>query len=134
MEIVPFEERHLAGVVTLCRAEGWPSFGNDPALAQRALTAPGVATVVAIADGEVVGFAEGQGDGVLQGHLSLIAVRSNQRRKGIARALIAELFRRMGVHRMDLITESNEAAFYEALPHREMRGFRIYPERGSGES
>ncbi len=123
-----FEEGHLTGVVALCRAEGWPSFGDDPALALRALTAPGVAAVVAVAGREVVGFAEGQGDGVLQGHLSLIAVRADQRRKGIARALIAALFERMGVQRMDLITDSDDAAFYAALPHRAMRGFRIYPE------
>src|SRR5207248_1962368 len=45
---------HLDGVLALCRQEGWPSFPEDPARAHRALTAPGVTTVVATAGGRVV--------------------------------------------------------------------------------
>ena len=125
--ILPFDDRFIDGVVAICAAEGWPSFGEHPELARKALVAPGVTTVVAVEDGIVIGFAEGQGDGVLQGHLSLIGVRKDRRRRGIARAMLAELFSRMGVQRLDLITDSAEVAFYESLRHFEMRGFRIYP-------
>ena len=54
---MPFIEEHLDGVLSLCRAEGWPSFPDDPERAIRVLTAPGVTTVIALDDGKVVGFA-----------------------------------------------------------------------------
>ena len=41
MEFVTFAPEHLDGVVALCRAQGWPSFVNDPQRAQKALTAAG---------------------------------------------------------------------------------------------
>ena len=47
-------------------AEGWPSLPDDPARALRILTAPGVTTVVAVIQGEVIGFAELFSDGEIQ--------------------------------------------------------------------
>ena len=63
MDIQPFRADHLDGVLALCVAEGWDSLPADRARAVRLLTAPGVTTVVAIDDGNVVGFAELFSDG-----------------------------------------------------------------------
>jgi len=117
---------HLDGVVELCRLEGWPSYPADPARAHRALTAPGVTTVVAVEDARVVGFASLHSDGEIQAHLSLIAVDPACRRNGMARQLVAEGLAQAGGERIDLVTDS-AYEFYAALPHRRLSGFRIYP-------
>jgi ribosomal protein S18 acetylase RimI-like enzyme len=123
---VTYERSHLSGVVALCQAEGWPSFPADPERAHRALTAPGVTTVVALDGGEVVGFACLQSDGEIQAHLSLIAVDARCRRGGIGRNLIGEALRGAGGERVDLVTDGADA-FYAALVHRRMAGYRLYP-------
>jgi ribosomal protein S18 acetylase RimI-like enzyme len=124
-----YQRADLDGVIALCEEEGWPSFPADPERAHRVMTAAGVTTVVAVAGkagASVVGFACLQSDGELQAHLSLIAVKVGQRRRGIARALIAEGLARAGGERIDLVTDSAEA-FYERLAHRRMAGYRLYP-------
>ena len=73
----PFTPQDLDGVVALCAAEDWPSFPDDPARALRALTAPGVTTVVATEEAAVIGFAQLLSDGEIQAHLSLIAVAAD---------------------------------------------------------
>lgn len=124
---VPYERTHLAGIVALCAAEGWPSYPADRERAHRALTAPGVTTIVAMIDEEVVGFAQLQSDGEIQAHLSLIAVDTSRRGEGIGRALISTGFARAGGIRVDLVTDTAHE-FYSRLPGRRMDGFRIYPE------
>jgi len=74
----------------------------------------------------VVGWAQALGDGVLQSHLSFVAVHPDHRRRGIARLLTVATFQATRTKRMDLITDS-AAVFYEAFEHRRMQGFRIYP-------
>jgi len=126
-EIRSFSAADLGGVVALCAAEGWPSFPEDPPRALRALTAPGVTTVVAV-DGEaIVGFAQLLSDGEIQAHLSLIAVAPSHRRQGIALAMLRLALTRAGGLRIDLITDT-APEFYAALPHRRLDGFRIYPQ------
>ena len=123
----PFAPGDLDGVVALCAAEGWPSFPEDPARALRALTAPGVTTVVASEGAAVIGFAQLLSDGEIQAHLSLIAVGADHRRKGVALAMLQEALRRAGGIRIDLVTDS-APDFYQALPHHRLDGFRIYPQ------
>ncbi|HEY5008238.1 MAG TPA: GNAT family N-acetyltransferase [Caulobacteraceae bacterium] len=123
----PFAPEDLDGVVALCTAEDWPSFPEDPARALRALTAPGVTTVVATEGPAVIGFAQLLSDGEIQAHLSLIAVSADHRRKGVALAMLQEALRRAGGIRIDLVTDT-APDFYEALPHRRLDGFRIYPQ------
>ena len=127
LRYVDFRREHLEGVIALCEDEGWPSFPEDPARAQRALTAPGVKTVVAIEDDVLVGFAYGHGDGEIQAHLTLLVVTKSHRRRGIARRLVEEVFRRTGGMRMDLLAEPGSEAFYQSFEHKESRGFRIWP-------
>ncbi len=123
----PFEPADLDGVIALCLAEGWPSYPEDPARALRALTAPGVTTVVAAEASRVIGFAQLMSDGEIQAHLSLIAVAKDRRRRGVALAMLKDVLARAGGVRIDLVTDS-AAEFYSALPHTRMEGFRIYPQ------
>src|SRR6201999_50084 len=84
VEVRLFQPGDLDGVIALCAAEGWPSFPEDPARALRALTAPGVTTVVAADGDDVAGFAQLLSDGEIQAHLSLIAVAPAYRRQNLA--------------------------------------------------
>ncbi|MBA2691139.1 MAG: GNAT family N-acetyltransferase [Rubrobacter sp.] len=129
VEYKTFEpEKHLSGVFGSCRAIEWDNFHYAPDLTRKSLTAPGVTTIVAVADGEVAGFAQIQGDGVgLQIHLSLLAVDEAHRREGIGRRLVEEGFRRLGAARMDLTSSDEARNFYRSLAPREQTGFRLYP-------
>jgi hypothetical protein len=53
--IEPFADAHLDGVIALVGAEGWAEYADDPDQTRRALIAPGATTLVALADGQVVG-------------------------------------------------------------------------------
>ena len=125
VEIVPFEDRHAPGIARLCTTVQWPSL-TDPATVRAVCTAPGSAAYVALVDDTVVGWAQALGDGVLQSHLSFVAVHPDHRRRGIARLLTVATFQATHTVRMDLITDAAES-FYEAFEHRRMYGFRIYP-------
>ncbi len=135
IEYAPFEvEEHLSGVLALCEAAGWESFRQSSDLARRSLTAPGVCTMVALRGRDVIGFAQMQGDGVLQAHLSLIAVAEGFRREGVGRRLVEEAALRCGARRVDLISSRESEAFYESFAHRSRAGFRIYPSSEEGEA
>ena len=126
-EVRRFRPVDLEAVIALCAAEGWPSFPEDSARALRALTAPGVTSVVADEAGRVVGFAQLLSDGEIQAHLSLIAVHPDARRKGLARQMLRLALSLGGGIRIDLITDT-APEFYAALPHRRLDGFRIWPQ------
>jgi ribosomal protein S18 acetylase RimI-like enzyme len=122
--IVPFEERHVDGVVALCAAERWPSWTVDTV--SRAFGAPGVAALVAEEAGMVVGAAQLVTDGTVIAYLGLLVVAADVRGQGIGRQLIDELFRRSGLGRMDLLSEDASTGFYESLPHKTKPGYRLY--------
>ena len=127
MHFRPYSSADLAGVLSLCEQENWPTLPADPARAHRVLTAPGVTTVVATEHGVVAGFAQLMSDGEIQAHLSLIVVRKDFRRRGLARELIKLALRQAGGLRIDLVTDGAEA-FYAATPHFKLSGFRLYPD------
>jgi ribosomal protein S18 acetylase RimI-like enzyme len=125
VEIVPFEDGHADGIARLSTTVQWPSLTSAETV-RAVCTAPGSSAYVALVDGEVIGWAQALGDGVLQSHLSFVAVRPDHRRRGVARLLTVATFQATHTLRMDLITDSAEG-FYETFTHRRMQGFRIYP-------
>lgn len=131
MEIEPFAESHLQGVMSLCSAEGWPSLATDPSRTLAALTAPGVICVMALRGGEVVGFLQLLTDGVSRGYVSVMAVAVAQRRNGVGRKLVEQAFVRSGLGSLDLLTEGEVEGFYRSFEHRRFAGFRIYPGGGN---
>ncbi|WP_328998496.1 GNAT family N-acetyltransferase [Kribbella sp. NBC_00709] len=126
MTITQYEPVHLAGIVALCEAEGWPSFGADLDRAHAVLTAPGVTSVVAVDGDEVIGFAYLLSDGHIVAYLSMMAVHHNHRRRGIGRELIEHATPLTGAQRVDLVTDTADD-FYASFEHRTFSGFRIYP-------
>lgn len=126
VDIVPFEDAHATGIARLCTTVQWPSL-TDPDVVRQVCTALGSAAYTALVDGEVVGFAQALGDGVLQSHLSFLAVHPDHRRRGIARLLTVATFQATGTKRMDLITPEDAGGFYETFEHTQMLGFRLYP-------
>jgi GNAT superfamily N-acetyltransferase len=128
--ITRFDRSHLAGILTLCEAEGWPSLPADPERALGILGGERALTTVALDDDSVVGFAFAfVHGGAVDAYLSMMAVHANRRREGIARLLLGELFRLSGVQRIDLLAETGSEPFYESLPHFTFQGYRIYPRR-----
>lgn len=125
VEIVPFEAQHASGIARLSTAVQWPSLAAADVVLQ-VCTAPGSSAYVATAAGRVVGFAQALGDGILQSHLSFLAVHPEYRRRGIARLLTVAVFQATETKRMDLVTDSAEG-LYESFEHKRMTGFRIYP-------
>ena len=125
--IEPLDRRHLDAVMALCRAEGWDSYVEHPEITWRALTAPGVCTLVAVEGRDVVGFVQIQSDGVIQAHLSLIVVAPPRRRRGMGRRLIEEALGRAGAKRIDLLCTERADGFYRSFEHRTFPGYRIYP-------
>jgi ribosomal protein S18 acetylase RimI-like enzyme len=126
VDIRPFEDGDAADIARLSAIVDWPSL-TDPEVVRRACTAPGSAAYVAEEQGgRLVGWAQALGDGVLQSHLSFVAVHPDHRRRGIGRLLVVATFQATRTKRMDLITDTAQA-FYAAFPHKKMAGFRIYP-------
>jgi ribosomal protein S18 acetylase RimI-like enzyme len=125
VDIRPFEDGDAEGIARLSTVVDWPSL-MDPAVVRSVCTAPGATSYVAVADGELVGWAQALGDGVLQSHLSFVAVHPDHRRRGIGRLLVQATFQATGTKRMDLITDTAQP-FYRGFEHKTMAGFRIYP-------
>lgn len=126
-ELVDFTEEHLRGVLRLYEAEGWPSLSQDPPLARRALTAPGVLSLVALQGADVVGFARLLTDGALDAYLCELVVAEFARRRGIGRELVAEAFARSGARRLDVLAGEGSDDFYRSFRHRAFPGYRLYP-------
>lgn len=127
-----FDPRHLSDVTRLCVSEGWNSY-EDPAVALRALSAPGSIVVVAVEDsGSVVGFVQLQTDGEVHAHISNVLVALPYRRNGLGRRLLEHAFARSGARYLDLVSTEGADAFYRSFDHKEFPGFRIYP--GAGET
>lgn len=125
VEIVPFEAWHATGIARLATTVQWPSL-TDSDVVRRVCTAPGSSAYTALVGEDVVGFAQALGDGVLQSHLSFLAVHPDHRRRGIAKLLTVAVFQATGTKRMDLITDDAER-FYDSFEHKQMVGYRLYP-------
>ena len=138
VDVRPFEPDDADGVARLAITVQWPSV-SDPDVVRRVCDAPGSTAFVAVVQPEdehdaplVVGWAQALGDGVLQSHLSFLAVHPDHRRRGIARLLVVAVFQSTGTLRMDLVTTPGVEGFYEGFAHRTMAGYRLYPGRDPG--
>ncbi|HEX3874295.1 MAG TPA: GNAT family N-acetyltransferase [Solirubrobacteraceae bacterium] len=122
-----FDRGHMDGILRLCEDEGWTALAVDPARSERALSAPGVVTLVAVADGEVVGFAQALTDGAIQAYLCVVVVAAPMRGGGIGRQLVSEVLARSGAKRLDLLAANGTERFYDSFPHRVSSGYRLDP-------
>jgi predicted N-acetyltransferase YhbS len=129
MEIIRFNRNHLDAVVNLCAAHGWESYSEDAERAWRALTAPGVITIVAVDDGKVLGFASVLTDGEICSYLSLIAVVQEYQGRGIGKRLVKEIFNKSKSARqgLDLLSTEGADEFFESFAYTSFPGYRIYP-------
>jgi ribosomal protein S18 acetylase RimI-like enzyme len=121
-----FLSADLDGVIELCRAEGWEAYVADRERTLRALTGPGVITIVATRQQEICGFAQMLSDGAIRAYLANIAVAAKCRGIGIGRRLIQELFAEARPLYVDLLSIESAASFYDSLSHRRLPGYRIY--------
>ena len=123
ISIEPFAQAHLDGLISLVAAEGWTEYTDDVERTHRALTAPGVTTLVAIAEGRLVGAIQVQSDGVIQAHVSMLLIDRNSRGGGLGARLLREGFERAGGFQLDIRTRTE--GYYERLGASRSLGFRL---------
>lgn len=123
LSIELFANAHLDGLVALVLAEGWSEYAVDVERTSRALSAPGVTTLVAIADGRIVGAIQVQSDGVIQAHVSTLLVDPNWRGRQLGFRLLREGLERAGGLRRDIRTRTE--SYYERFGASRSLGFRL---------
>jgi ribosomal protein S18 acetylase RimI-like enzyme len=121
--IEPFAHAHLDGLIALVAAEGWTEYTEDPERTARALSAPGVTTLVALADGRVVGAIQVQSDGVIQAHVSMLLIHREWRGRQLGAGLLREGLKRAGGLWIDIRTRTE--GYYERLGASRSLGFRL---------
>ncbi len=128
MEIVPYEPGQLEALLAMvARAEFSESIVAEPERFGRGLAAPGAIALVAVEDGEPIGFSNTITDGAFQAYLCVLLVDPAARRRGVARALVEATLARCGAIRVDLIATEEAEPFYQRLRHRgPWPGYRLY--------
>ena len=121
--IEPFTQAHLDGLIALVAAEGWTEYSDDVERTHRALTAPGVTTLVARAGGRLVGAIQVQSDGLIQAHVSMLLIDRNSRGAGLGTRLLRQGLERAGGLRLDIRTRTE--GYYERLGASRSLGFRL---------
>jgi GNAT superfamily N-acetyltransferase len=121
--IEEFAKAHLDELIALVAAEGWAEYADDVERTYRALTAPGVTTLVAIVDGRVAGATQVQSDGFIQAHVSMLLIGRQWRGIGLGSALLREALERAGGLHLDVRTRTD--GYYERLGASRSLGFRL---------
>ncbi len=121
--IKPFAHAHLNALIALVSAEGWTEYTEDVQRTYRALTAPGVTTLVVIADERVAGVIQVQSDGLIQAHVSMLLIDRKWRGVGLGSRLLREGLERAGGVRLDIRTRTE--GYYERLGASRSLGFRL---------
>lgn len=117
VSIEPFAQAHLDGLIALVAAEGWTEYTEDAERTYRALSARGVTTLMALADGRVVGAIQVQSDGVIQAHVSMLLIDREWRGRRLGSRLLREGLEHAGGLWLDIRTrtEGYYARFRRAL-------------------
>jgi predicted N-acetyltransferase YhbS len=123
ISIEPFTQAHLDELIALVAAEGWTEYTNDVERTRRALTSPGVTTLVAIAGGHIVGAIQVQSDGLIQAHVSLLLIARNSRGVSLGSRLPRHGLERAGGLQLDVRTRTE--GYYERLGASRSLGFRL---------
>ena len=123
VSIKPYAHVHLDGLIALVAAEGWSEYAEDAERTHRALSARGVTTLVALADGRVVGAIQVQSDGVIQAHVSMLLIDPEWRGRRLATRLLSEGLEHAGGLRLDIRTRTE--GYYERLGASRSLGFRL---------
>ena len=121
--IEPFAKAHLGGLVALLAAEGWTVYTDDVERTYRALRAPGVTTLVAIAGRQVVGAIQVQSDGAIQAHVSMLLIDPEWRGRRLGSRLLRDALDRAGGLQLDIRTRTE--GYYERLGASRSLGFRL---------
>ena len=123
VSIKPYAQVHLDGLIALVAAEGWTEYTEDAERTHRALSAEGVTTLVALADGRVVGAIQVQSDGVIQAHVSMLLIDPEWRGHRLGPRLLRDGLEHAGGLWLDIRTRTE--GYYERLGASRSLGFRL---------
>lgn len=119
----PWDSTDNAAITALSTAEGWLTAAQRPEQHlvswHRAWPA-----LVAVADGQVIGFLRAMSDGAVTTYVAGLLVAPEWRGRGVGRALLDACQALAPTTRLDLLAEPGAVSFYERSGFRSYAGFR----------
>jgi thiamine-phosphate pyrophosphorylase len=118
-----WRDADLPGVRALAAVEGWTTYAERPELARQACQGSWPC-LVAVDDGDVVGFLRAIADGAVTLYVAELLVANQWRGRGLGRKLLGVAQRLVPGARIDLLATSTSRTYYERLGFRGFAGFR----------